>query len=59
MVKRDDVNTQMQAIFKKHEIEPVPGLDGFWEAVEEIRAISQEDADVLEALAMVWETAED
>lgn len=53
--KDDPADAQIQAIFAKHNITPAKGMEGFWDAVDEVAEISAEDGDELERLADEWD----
>lgn len=52
---KDSADAQIQAIFAKHNITADPGLEGFWDAVDQVAAIDMADGDELERLADEWD----
>lgn len=53
--KTDSADSQIKAIFAKHNITPDKGMEGFWDAVDEVAELESKDGDELERLADEWE----
>jgi len=54
MRKIDQVNRNIQAILKKHNIIPGVGEEAFWEAYDEVHRASASDGARLGELATEW-----
>lgn len=52
----DQVNAEMQAIFKAHNVNAGRGEEMFWEAVDEVRKVNKPAARKLQALAVEWDS---
>lgn len=50
----DEINAEIQKIFKAHGIKPKPGEEAFWLGWEQVHQISREDSERLSELADEW-----
>jgi hypothetical protein len=55
MKTKEEINAEIQEIFEKHGIKPLPGIDGFWDAVEDVLMINASDGHILTKLGNMWE----
>ena len=55
MKTKEEINEDIRGIFNKHGIQPLDGLDGFWDAVEDVTAINPADGHRLARLGNIWE----
>ena len=52
---KPEVSEEIQKIFSKHGIKPLDGVDGFWNAVEDISLMNSSDGDILHRLGKRWD----
>jgi hypothetical protein len=59
MCTRTEVNQQINNIFASNDVLPDgPGVEAFWNAVEDVRAVNPVAAEELVALSERWEKAD-
>ena len=55
MKTRKEIDQEIQTIFTKHDIKPFPGIEGFWDAVEDVTNMNLADGNRLYNLGKLWE----
>lgn len=57
MRTRDEINADIVATFRLNGVTPLPGDEGFWEAVEYVDEYCTACGDFLRELSKEWEAA--